>query len=304
MTNLAAKEFDEIVAVEAKHGVRGLVALRQLAEDALDAGGRSLKIKTPPACLGARQVEEEERVRPAHHVVGDCAAHALPQRLYLPATGARLGARSGRAAGAGRRCLLEEAGGSGVAEEEVGQVLGAGRVRVRVALLDLLRAHAGQLAEHVVVDEEVAGALRGRLREDGVCGVGEDLGLAALEAHGVRLRAAGADAAGGEHLHGGGPDGGARPERVDRDACAAQLGRHAQRAHRHAVLGHGVRCTPRTKSISIMPMRIVRSLLPRVLSVSAIIHYQRLKLQSNQQMSIDGEGHYQQIGRKSNAHRI
>ncbi len=43
-----------------------------------------------------------------------------------------------------------------------------------------------------------------------------------------------------EIAHGGGGDGRFGPERVEGDACRPELLRHAQDAHAHAVLGHGV----------------------------------------------------------------
>ncbi len=122
-----------------------------------------------------------------------------------------------------------ERAGRGDFHRKKSAISGCRRIhRVRVEVGD-----AGA-PQDLVVDEEVAGALARRLGEDPVCGVGEDLRLAA-----VRRRHEAA-----EHGERCGVDRRARPECVDRHAVAPKLFGHAEDAHAHAVLGHGVGDVP------------------------------------------------------------
>ena len=85
--------------------------------------------------------------------------------------------------------------------------------------------------QHFHVEEEVAGCLLRRARQDQVGSVRHDL---------RRARTLHQRVASEQVLHGGGGDGGLRPERIDRDAVSLQLFRQPQRAHAHAVLGERV----------------------------------------------------------------
>src|SRR5262245_41570361 len=85
--------------------------------------------------------------------------------------------------------------------------------------------------EERIVDQELAGELPRRLVEDAIGRLRHDLGPA-RHAH---------DAVATEQvLDRGGGDGGARPQRVHRDARVAQFAGQAQHHQAHAVLGDGV----------------------------------------------------------------
>ncbi len=102
----------------------------------------------------------------------------------------------------------------------------------RLAGIDRVRREVDRPrgSQHLLVDQEVAAEGRGGLAQDDVGGIRDD-GWSAAAAHCL--------VAPQEVANRRGRDGGARPERIDRDTAAKLLG-HPQDAHAHSELGHGV----------------------------------------------------------------
>jgi hypothetical protein len=116
---------------------------------------------------------------------------------------------------------LKPAGAQALIQEQVFQQGRAGLHGVALEIPDALRA------QYAFVDEKLAGAFAGIAQQDGVGGIGHDVFLATI----LRLDLP------AQHVDRGSGDHGARPQGVDRNTLASELGGHAQHAHAHAVLG-------------------------------------------------------------------